>query len=474
MTVVVPMPIFQKPLPLHTKILLGLVIGAALGLIARALALSPDESAVSSGFRAWLGEHLEFIATQIVEPLGKIFLRLIIMMVVPLVVSALALGVADLGKMGRLGRIGGLTLLYTIVFCAVAVMVGILFVSIWQPGNTLSEEQRIALSQRYHNMADDSVARSQQAKSLSNTILDLLPENPLQEAVGAVDGSSKGNGMLALMVFALLIGAALSAAGEKGRALIELLESLFAVSMTVIGWAINIAPYGVACLLFSITVQVGLDILVTLFWFLITALAAMAVQMLVVYPLALRFIAGRNPWQFFRQSSEVLFTAFGTSSSSASLPVAIRVADKNLKLPSEISHFVLTIGSTGNQNGTAIYAGMVVLFLAQVFQVDLTFNQQMTVFLMSLVAGIGTAGIPGGSIPLVVIVMQSVGIPGEGIGIVLGVDRILDMCRTALNVAGDMVIAACVSKNSAGMRANLETSATAGKTHAAQEVASSE
>lgn len=437
----------RKPLPLHTKILLGLVVGTALGLSAKALAILPaDAVGVEPGLRTWLGANLEFIATQIAEPVGKVFLRLIMMMVIPLVVSALSLGVLELGDVGRLGRVGLKTLLYTLILSGCAVGLGIWLVNTWQPGHTLSTEQRELLAERYNAKAAEATAKSKQAKGFRDLLLDMIPENPLQEAAGALDGSSKGNGMLAVMFFSLVLGAALSVAGERAETLIKLLEGMFDVSMVVIGWAMKIAPYGVACLLFAITSQVGWDILKTLAWFVATALTAMAIQMVVVYPLMLRFIANRNPWQFYKDISDALLTAFGTSSSNATLPTALRVADEKLWLPNEISQFVLTIGATGNQNGTALYEGVVVLFLAQMFGVDLTVSQQFTVVLMSMLAGVGTAGVPGSSIPLIVIVLQSVGVPGEGIGIILGIDRVLDMCRTVLNVGGDLVLAACVAR----------------------------
>jgi DAACS family dicarboxylate/amino acid:cation (Na+ or H+) symporter len=441
------MPEPRKPLPLHTKILIGLVVGTVLGLSARALAILPTEAkGVEPGFRTWLGENLEFIATQVAEPVGKVFLRLIMMMVIPLVVSALSLGVLELGDVGRLGRVGLKTLLYTLILSGCAVGLGIWLVNTWQPGHTLSQKQRESLSERYNAKAAEATAKSKQAKGFRELLLDMIPENPLQEAVGALDGSSKGNGMLAVMFFSLILGAALSVAGERVDTLVKLLEGVFDVSMVVIGWAMKIAPYGVACLLFAITSQVGWDILKTLAWFVATALTAMTIQMVVVYPLMLRFIANRNPWQFYKDISDALLTAFGTSSSNATLPTALRVADEKLWLPNEISQFVLTIGATGNQNGTALYEGVVVLFLAQVFGVDLSLSQQFTVVIMAMLAGVGTAGVPGSSIPLIVIVLQSVGVPGEGIGIILGIDRVLDMCRTVLNVGGDLVLAACVSR----------------------------
>ncbi len=241
------------------------------------------------------------------------------------------------------------------------------------------------------------------------------------------------------------LGWSFGGGGPRTGPLVGVLEGLFDVSMVVIGWAMRIAPYGVACLLFSITSQLGGDILYALGRFVATAITGMVLQMVVVYSLAVWLIAGKSPLVFFRQISEAMLTAFSTSSSNATLPTALRVAHEKLDLPRDISQFVLTIGSTGNQNGTALYEGVVVLFLAQVFGVELSLGQQVTVVLMSVLAGVGTAGVPGGSIPLIVIVLQTVGVPGEGIGIILGIDRILDMCRTVLNVSGDLVLATCVA-----------------------------
>jgi DAACS family dicarboxylate/amino acid:cation (Na+ or H+) symporter len=262
--------------------------------------------------------------------------------------------------------------------------------------------------------------------------------------------------MLAVMFFALILGGALAVGGPRTAPLIGVLEGLFDVSMVVIGWAMRIAPYGVACLLFSITSQLGGDILYALGRFVATAITGMALQMIVVYSLAVWLIAGKSPLVFFRQISEAMLTAFSTSSSNATLPTALRVAHEKLDLPRDISQFVLTIGSTGNQNGTALYEGVVVLFLAQVFGVELSLGQQVTVVLMSVLAGVGTAGVPGGSIPLIVIVLQTVGVPGEGIGIILGIDRILDMCRTVLNVSGDLVLATCVAGRNTRLLASEE------------------
>jgi dicarboxylate/amino acid:cation (Na+ or H+) symporter, DAACS family len=315
-----------------------------------------------------------------------------------------------------------------------------------RPGQALSAEKREELVAKYSTGAAARVEQAKKAKSLRDTLVDMIPENPLQEMVGAIDGkSSPGNGMLAVMVFALILGSAITVVPEKCAALVGWLEGLNAVSMTIIGWAMRLAPVGAGCLVFSICAQLGVQILTTLFWFVITVLVGLGLQLVVVYPAVLALFGARGPRAFFKEVSEAMLVAFGTSSSSATLPTALKVAENNLKLPKEISRFVLTVGATGNQNGTALYEGVVVLFLAQVFGVELSLAQQVTVVLMSVLAGIGTAGVPGGSLPLIVVVMQSVGIPGEGIAIILGIDRLLDMCRTVLNVTGDLAVATCVS-----------------------------
>jgi DAACS family dicarboxylate/amino acid:cation (Na+ or H+) symporter len=442
----------KKKLPLHWKIIIGLVVGAILGVVANVVG---SQVAPSSDPEAtWLLrdadqnatiDGLDFLARDIADTIGKVFLRLILMVVVPLVVSALALGVVGIGDLRQLGRIGLRTLALTAVLSTIAVCLGVGLVNAIRPGHALDDTQREELNARYATSAADTVSKAKAAKSLKQTLLDLLPENPLQEMAGAVDGSSKGNGILAVMVFSLIIGVALTMVPQdKARPLVALFEAMFEVTMVVIRFAMAIAPFAVACLTFALVAQLGVSILMPLLGFAATVLVGLAIQLLLVYPLVISLFAKRSPREFFRDIQEAMWTAFGTSSSNATLPVALRVADERLGLRPEVSKFVLTVGATGNQNGTALYEGVVVLFLAQAFGVELSLGQQVTVVLMSILAGIGTAGVPGGSIPMIVVVMASVGVPAEGIGIILGLDRILDMCRTTLNVTGDLAIATCV------------------------------
>jgi dicarboxylate/amino acid:cation (Na+ or H+) symporter, DAACS family len=364
------------------------------------------------------------------------------------VFSALVLGVVEIGDLSRLRRMGVVTLMLTLLLSGASVGIGLGVANVIRPGDRLSEATRVELRERYMNQdpAHKAVEQSRQAKPIRTVILDLIPKNPLQEMVGALDGSSPGGGMLAVMVFALLFGAAISAQPDRMAALVAVLEGVYDVSMTIIGWAMALAPIGVAGLVFSLTATLGFEILATLGGFVAAVLLALTLHAVLVYGSVLRVVAGMSPLVFFSAISDAVVTAFGTSSSSATLPTSLRVAEENLGLHRETSRFVLTVGATANQNGTALYEGITVLFLAQVFGIELGFAQQATVVLMAVLAGVGTAGVPGGSLPLIAIVLTTVGVPAEGIGIILGVDRVLDMCRTTLNVSGDLVIAACVSR----------------------------
>jgi DAACS family dicarboxylate/amino acid:cation (Na+ or H+) symporter len=253
--------------------------------------------------------------------------------------------------------------------------------------------------------------------------------------------------MLAVMVFALLLGIGLAVTRtEPARRLEEAMEGLYAVVMRLLGLVIAVAPIGVACLLFTLTARLGWDVLVQLGAYVLVVLAALAIQQFVVYSISVRWLGGRSPLEFFRAIRPAMLTAFSTASSNATLPTSLMVAEQSLKLPPHVSRFVLTLGSTANQNGTALFEGVTVLFLAQFYGVDLTLAQQLTVVLICILGGIGTAGVPAGSIPVVIMILGLVGIPAEGIGMILGLDRFLDMCRTTLNVTGDLAAAVVVAR----------------------------
>jgi DAACS family dicarboxylate/amino acid:cation (Na+ or H+) symporter len=252
------------------------------------------------------------------------------------------------------------------------------------------------------------------------------------------------------MFFGLMFGIGLTLArSDAARTLEQALQGLYDVTMRLIDVVISLAPFGVAALLFTLTAQLGHEILAQLARYIGVVLLALALHQFVVYSLAVRVLGGMSPVVFFRGIQEAMITAFSTSSSNATLPTALKVADEELKLPTHVSRFVLTIGATANQNGTALFEGVTVLFLAQFYGVPLSLVQQTLVVLVAILGGIGTAGVPAGSLPVVALILGMVGVPVEGIGLILGVDRFLDMCRTTLNVSGDLAAAVVVSRSEA-------------------------
>jgi DAACS family dicarboxylate/amino acid:cation (Na+ or H+) symporter len=426
---------------LASKILAGLLAGACLGLAA-----------------GWLlpgSPQLAWATTHLIQPFGKLFLRIIFMIVIPLIVAAIVLGVAEMGDLRRLGRVGLRSLWITLLLAGASVAIGLLLVNWLQPGRQLAPEKREQLAAQYRVAATQKVEQAAHTQPLADTLLNLVPHNPLAEAVNAFSPDYTGGGLLAVMVFSLFFGVAMACADkERVRTLTGFFQGLFDVCMIIIGFAMKLAPLGVGCLTFAVTAQLGLEIVRSLGFYTGVVVLGLALQMLVVYPLVLRTLGGKPPVAFFRESRRAIVTAFGTASSNATLPVSLRVADERLGLPPAIARFVLTVGASANQNGTALYGAVTVLFLAQVFGLDLTVAQQVTVAVMCLLAGIGTAGVPGGSLPLVVGVLVSVGVPGESIAIILGIDRFLDMCRTTLNVTGDLVCAVVVAHGESGRPAS--------------------
>ena len=402
--------------------LLGLAVGLILGVSAHLL------------FRDSPG--LAAFVQYVTEPAGKIFLRLLFMLVIPLVLSALALGVAGLGDVRRLGRIGLKTLAYTVVVSAIAVIIGVTLVNLIRPGTGLSPELKSRL-------AAQASAAPPPAPAAGSTGIDFLvnmvPNNLIKTMA---DGD-----MLAVMVFALFLGIGLALTRtEPARRFEEALEGLYDVVMKLLGLVLEIAPIGVACLLFTLTARLGLEVLRQLGAYVLVVVLALAIHQFVVYSISVAWLGGMSPLRFFRAIREAMLTAFSTASSNATLPTSLMVAERNLGLPPHVSRFVLTLGSTANQNGTALFEGVTVLFLAQFYGIDLTISQQLTVVFVCILGGIGTAGVPAGSIPVVIMILGLVGIPPEGIGMILGVDRFLDMCRTTLNVTGDLAAAVVVSR----------------------------
>ncbi len=386
--------------------------------------------------------HLDWLQTlthNLIEPVGQVFLRLIFMIVVPMVFCGLVLGVQQLGKHHGLGKVMSRTLLFTLISSALSVFIGIGLVNFFKPGRHVIDPATLA---QYQSQSLENVRSSvQSAKEPIQALVEIIPKNPIEAAVRALDGE-----MLALMFFALIFGMALSRRQGAGT-LTSVLEEVYEVCMRVVDYAMRLAPFAVFALVFTSTFNFGHMLLFSLIAYVGVVLLGLALQQFGVYSLLLHFFAKRSPLAFFKDCREVYIYAFATASSNATLPRSLELAETKLKIPPAVSRFVLTVGSTANQNGTALFEGITVLFLAQIYDVPLSLAQQVQVVLMSILAGIGTAGVPGGSLPLIMILLQQVGIPPEGLGLVLGVDRFLDMCRTTVNVSGDLVIAAVVGKS---------------------------
>lgn len=420
-----------KGMPLHQKILIGLALGFGVGLIANWTLGSSDPKLLKS-----------FNET-ISDPAGKLFLNLIFMVVVPLLFSALVLGVGELGEAKKVGRIGFLSLLMTVVLSGTAVIIGLTAVNVVKPGSQIPEGRRMELVAQYADKkkADSSLEAAKKTAE-DPPLLGFVPKNPFKEINRALEG-----GLLPLMFFALLFGIALaSIEPERAAPVTAFFDGVFAVSQKIIEFAMRFAPIGVFFLVFQTASTLGIELFLAVGLFAGLVLAMLALHQFGTYSLVLKYVAKRNPREFFRAIRGVMLTAFATSSSNATLPVALRSAEEDVKLPRDISSFVLTVGATANQNGTALFEGMTILFLCQLFNVPLDLGQQLTIMGLAIVGGIGTAGIPGGAWPMIATILVMYKVPAEAIGLVFGIDRILDMSRTVLNVTGDMTIAACVTQ----------------------------
>jgi DAACS family dicarboxylate/amino acid:cation (Na+ or H+) symporter len=420
-------------MPLHRRILIGLLVGILSGLTVNAV-LGGDHPQI-----AW-------VIRNITEPIGQLFLRLLLMTVIPLVFSSLVIGVAGIGDIRKLGRIGLKTFIYTILISAISVIIGITAVNLIKPGKRVDPTTEAALKERYGSDAmkrvEDTKKTTANDSALMTAVKTLIPSNPIASI------ASDTPNMLHLMFFALIIGIALTLVSPEVTApFVGAMDGLFHISTKIIDIVMKFAPYAVACLLFNNVARFGIDLLQALAWFFFTVIAGLAIHMFVVYSISVSTLSRISPLEFFRRIKTVMLTAFATSSSNATLPTALRVSETNLGVPREINSFVLTVGATANQNGTALYEGVTVLFLAQLSGIDLPLSTQLMVAYLAILGGIGTAGVPSGSIPFIIVVLTQIGVNPSLIAIVLGLDRILDMCRTTLNVVGDLTAATYVARS---------------------------
>jgi Na+/H+-dicarboxylate symporter len=387
------------PFPLHFQMLAGFAIGLSGGLIVN----------LTAGDAAWV----KAITTYVTGPAGQVFLRLLFMLVIPLLFSALVTGVAEMGDLASLKRVGLRTLLFTLMLSTISVAVALVLVNVIRPGGGVDPALARAMLAQTGSGAGAIVGSGRDQPSGVEAVLGIIPTNAIKAAAD--------DDILALMVFALAIGIGLVLVRtDKTQIFHDAVEGLLEVAMALIGLVIRLAPIAVACFMFNLAALFGFDILIRLSWYVATVLSAILFQLVIVYGAGVWFAAGMGPRTFFGGAREAMMMAFSTASSNASLPTSLRIAETELKLPRKVARFVLTIGATANQNGTAIFEGVTVIFLAQFFGVELSLSKQITVMLV-------------------------VGVPPAAIGIVLGVDRLLDMCRTMLNVTGDLAIATMVN-----------------------------
>lgn len=415
----------------HTRILIGLVGGAALGCAVNALKV---EGVLSAELVAGLIKY-------VTKPVGDIFLNLLFMAIIPLVFASLAVGVTRLGGGQNVGRVGVKTVAYFLVTTACAAAIGLSLVNAIRPGDQIPPEKKDELLSQYASEAGKKLEKKEGDEGFGiNTFVKIVPRYPLKALVE--------NDMLAVIFTALIVGIALTRMPpDRARLMIELLEGVNFVADFILRLAMTIAPYAVFCLIFSTTAALGYKVLVALAAFVFTVLGGLALHLCVVLPLLVKLLGGMSPLKFFSHARGTMVTAFSTSSSSATLPTAMKCAEEDLGVPPPVSRFVLPLSASMNHNGTALFESVTVLFLAQAFGVELNFGQQLVVLVLCILTATGMAGVPGGSLPLIGLILVQVHVPAGAIALVLGVDRILDMCRTMVNVTADLTTAVFVARS---------------------------
>jgi Na+/H+-dicarboxylate symporter len=399
---------------LYTKIFIGLLAGIVFGLVAGDFAL-----------------YVEF--------LGTIFIRLITMVVVPLVMASLILGTASLGNIKQLGRIGLKTFIYYTITTAIAITIGLSLANVLQPGSGMDESAKQALMENYQGIAKEKVLSAKDT-SVIDMLVRIIPTNPF--------ASMANNDMLGLIFFSLSLGIALTyLPSDKTRGFLNGIQTLNDAVVELVHLIMKFAPFGVFGLMAVVVAKFGVDILFTLLNYSLVVFLGLVLHILITYSFSVRVLGKRNPIAFLRDMREVMILAFSTSSSNATLPVNMDNCTEKFGVSPKVSSFVLPLGATINMDGTALYQGVAAVFIAQVDGIDLTIGDQLMIILTATMASVGAAGIPGAGLITLTVILQTIGIPVEGIALILGVDRILDMCRTVVNVTGDASCAIYVSES---------------------------
>ncbi len=415
---------------LTTKVLLGMALGIAVGLFINILGLNTSGSFVNV-----------FVVDGFFNVVGKMFVNALKMLVVPLVLLSLIGGVCGIGDIRLLGRIGSKSFVLYMLTTAIAIAVAI----------AISAGIGIGKGMNIESAAEFS---GKEAPALSQVLIDIVPSNP-------ISAMAQGE-MLSIIFFAILVGVSLLMVGEKAKRLIEGVETANEVMMKMVGIIMAIAPYAVFCLLAKAMADLGLDLLAQLIGYVLVLIAILLIHLFVTLQVVLKVFSGLSPITFLKKMRNVQVFAFSTSSSNATIPVTLRTVTQRLGVDRSVGSFTVPFGATINMDGTAIMQGVATVFIANIYGVDLGISGYLTVILMSVLASIGTAGVPGVGLIMLSMVFTQVGLPLEGIGLILGVDRLLDMVRTAVNVSGDGVVSSIVAKSEGKLNVDVYNDPDAG------------
>ena len=410
-------------LGLHWQILLGLVAGAIVGGLAGAL----GGPSVAAQVTVWM------------RPVGSVFIRLITMIAAPLVLASLIVGASSITEPRKLGRIGGKTVTLYLATTAAAITIGVTLAGLLRPGAGLPEAVQSRLLTRYSEQAAARIGRAE-ALSFVDQLVALVPTNPFEAL-------ATGN-MLQIVVFALIVGIALTLIpAAKAEPVVRFFDGFTDVLIKIVELVMRLAPYGVFALIAAVIAEFGFGIIGTLGWYALVVVLGLGLHLFGVYGLLLRMLArGRMPLKrFYRAMTSVHLLAFSSSSSAATLPLNMETARDRLGVSERVTSFVLPLGATINMDGTALYQGVAAVFIAQVYGLSLSVADQAAIVMTATLASIGTAAVPGAGLIMLVIVLEAVGVPVEGIALIFGIDRLLDMCRTVVNVTGDAMVAVVVA-----------------------------
>jgi Na+/H+-dicarboxylate symporter len=401
-----------RKIKLHTKIFIGLILGVVVGLI--------------------FGEK-----AKIIEPIGTIFLRLITMIVIPLVLISLMLGTASLGDFRKLGRIGLKTIIYFTITTIISASLGVFLANVAKPGYGIKEDVKAQLYQNYETEAAASIQRLEEKPSAIDILVNIVPTNPFK---ALIDGN-----MLQVIFLALLFGTVLTLISkEKSEVILKFLDGLNDAVIQVVHFIMRLAPYGVMALIATVIGKYGINIILTLLKYALIIIGGLFFYTITINSLSLRFLGKMSPLRFFKAVKEAVIIAFSTSSSNAAIPAAMEGVE-HLGITREYSSFVIPLGTTINMDGTALYQGVAAVFIAQVYGIPLTLLNQITIVSMATLASVGAAGVPGAGVIMLAMVLKQIGVPLEGITLILGVDRLPDMFRTVTNVIGNMTCSVVIS-----------------------------